>query len=195
MRAFARFRVAAATVVAVTSILAIAGSPAAAETVLVGCSGTCGSWQVRDDSSTQDIVCVELNKGPHELYEITVRPPKIYGPYAAATKVDWRFQVQEKSFNSPSHWKTISTSPYQTANASTTAAASSGHGFSTAVWPFIHIGPGSPAEGYRALVEMDWWHTSSVAGRVQIKYDWYSIVRRNGTITGTASRCSGAESD
>ena len=194
MSAFARLRVAAATVVAVSSLLVIAGSPAAAETVLSSCSGTCGTWQVRDDSSTQDVVCVELNKRPHELYEITVGPPTIYGPYAAPTKVDWRFQIQDKSFTSPSHWKTISTSPYQTANASSTAAAGSGHGFSTAVWQFIHIGPGSVFEGYRVLVEMDWWHNSSVVGSVKIKYDWYDIVRRNGTDTGTDNRCHGAES-
>ena len=177
-------------------LLAAAAGPASAEMVLKSCTGTCGVYQVHDDSALEDIVCVDRNKHPNELYEITIRPPKIYGPTSKMTTVDWRFQVQDKSFTFPSHWKTIDTSPYQTATASSSVPAKSGDGFTTGVWMSNLNGGGSVFEGYRVLVEMDWWNNSGVVGREKIVYDWYWQVNLNGSHgAAVQGHCTGSQSD
>lgn len=177
-------------------LLTMTAGPASAETVLTACTGTCGAYSVHDGNSTQDVTCIDRTKDPNELYQIQVQPPKVYGPTAAMTTVQWRFQIQDKGFIGPSHWKTISTSAYQTATASNSVPAKAGHGLTSGTWSFIHIGQGSVFEGYRVLVEMNWWNNSGVIGRVKIKYDWYKQVRRDGShSTVIQTDCKGAQHD
>ena len=48
--------------------------------------------------------------------------------------------------------------------ASSSVPAKSGDGFTTGVWMSNLNGSGSVFEGYRVLVEMDWWNNSGVVG-------------------------------
>src|SRR5437588_749078 len=114
MAALIRFRGAIATVIALSSLLVVTAPPAAAETGLVSCTGTCGAWQVQDTSANQGAVCIYHNKQPHVLYEVTVRPPVMYGYYSTKDEVDWFFKIQHRyAIGTQQKFKTISTSADQ----------------------------------------------------------------------------------
>ncbi len=168
-----RFGFALALVVAI-SALAIVAAPAAAETVLVNCNGTCGSFQVGDhESGGKGAVCVYQNGGSYNLKEITVRPPKMYGVHSTKTKVGWRFKVQRQSVGGGS-WHAIFTSSYRTAKASNAVPASVGSGFTRGAW---HAPSNPTGYRYRVWIEMQWWHGSGVQGFARVQYDWYKAQR------------------
>jgi hypothetical protein len=162
------------------SSLAVFAAPAAAETVLVPCSGTCGYWEVYDASvGKKGAVCVYANSYPYQLNSITVRPPLMHGYYTPKTKVGWRFIVQRKNVNGGA-WSSRFTSSYQTALASDSIPANVGSGFSRRAWN----APANPAGYYyRILIEMQWWHNGSVEGFLRLKYDWYKRLSGNNTDT------------
>lgn len=158
------------------SSLVVMALPAAAETVLVTCTGTCGYYQVYDTGPTgmKGADCVYLNNNTHpDLAEMTFRPPLMHGYYPNKTKVGWRFKVQREPVNSAQPFKTIYTSPWQTAMANDAIPASVGHGFSRRAW----MAPASPHGFFRVVIELQWWHGASVDGMVRLKYDWYKAIR------------------
>src|SRR3954451_6109212 len=151
--------------------LAVVTAPAMAETVLVGCTGTCGYYPGTDTGPAggKGAVCVYQTSYPYEVNKMTVRPPLMHGDYAAKTKVGWRFDVQRKNVNGGS-WSTIYNSTYQTALANNAIPAYAGHGFSRRAWS----APAHPAGYYyRIVIEMKWWKSGSVKGYAKLKYDWY----------------------
>jgi len=183
-----------ATALAVGSLLLVAAPPVGAATVLKGCTGTCGSWQVLDTAKRTGAVCVDRNKRPHELIEITVRPPTMYGHYSTLTPVRWWFLIQNKSFIGPdNHWHTIFTSSNQSAYADLTTPASAGNGFTRGSW--TDPTEGSAFEGFRVVIEMEWWHQGSPEGSLKLKYDNYKNVFFNGRHGFTDDRCRGSRSD
>ncbi len=197
MDALRRLRVALATLVAIGSFLMVGALPASAAIVLVDCTGTCGVWHVRDIPSKQDVRCILRNSSPHDLYEMTIRPPVIYGAHSGATTVDWRFLIQTKKLGGYSqHYHTIYTSGYQVTAASDSSPASGGHGFSKGTW-LTGFGPnnhGSVQDLYRIAVEMQWWHNGAVEGFTRIGYYYNKEIRLDGThvFVSDAGLCYGA---
>lgn len=158
-------------------------SPAAAETVLNGCSGKCGYWEVGDKSTGgKGAVCVYQTSYPYNLKQITVRAPLMHGRYAVKTKVGWRFNIQKKNVGGGS-WKTTYTSSFQTAKASNSIPAYTGHGFSRRAYN----GPAHPEGFYwRVTLDLRWWgKTGAVEGNLKLKYDWYK--RQRGALTNTSN--------
>ena len=159
-------------------------SPAAAETVLSGCSGTCGAWQVNDASVGQKgAVCVYQSSGLYDLKQITVRAPLMHGNYPTKTKVGWRYNIQRKNVNGGG-WSTFYTSSYQTSTANDMIPAYTGHGFARR----SYSGP-SNSHGYywRVSLDLKWWgKTGSVEGNLTLKYDWYKAIRGSDTYTNSS---------
>jgi hypothetical protein len=158
------------------------GSPAAAATVISGCSGTCGYWQVDDMSvGKKGADCVYQNSGSYNLKQITVRAPLMHGNYSSKTKVGWRFNIQRKNVNGGS-WTTQYTSSYQTAKADDSIPAYTGHGFARRTYN----GPSHP-QGYywRVTLDLQWWGQNNglVEGTLTLKYDWYKAIRGGDTNT------------
>jgi len=183
-----------ATAVAVSSLLVMAAPPVGAATVLKSCTGICGAWHVLDSHKKAGAVCVIRNKRPHELIRITVRPPTMYGNYTGLTPVRWWFEIQRKQFIGPDNlWHTVFTSSNQSAYASNTTPASDGNGFSRGIW--TDPNEGSTFEGFRVVIEMEWWHMGSPEGNLTLKYDSYKVVRLNGTHGFIDDNCRGSQSD
>jgi hypothetical protein len=162
-------RILLAIAFAVSSLVAMA-APAAAETTLVSCSGTCGYYEVKDQGPTgpKGAVC-----GYKSLYLdfISVRPPLMHGNYAYKSKVAWRFKIQHGSTSS-GPWSTTYTSSYQSAMASDSIPAYAGKGFARRWW----YAPQNPSGSYRVWVEMGWWRNGSMEGFARVEYDHYKWI-------------------
>ena len=174
-----RLRFLVAVTFAISS-LAVLAAPAAAETVLISCSGKCGYYEVYDhDVGQKGAVCVYASSYPYKLNEITVRPPLTHGYYSYKTKVGWSFRIQRKSVNGGS-WHTYFVSSFQTAQADDSIPAYAGHGFSRRAWS----APANPSGYYyRVEVELDWWHNGSIEGLALVRYDWYKRISGSNTDT------------
>jgi hypothetical protein len=157
------------------SALGVVAAPAAAETVLQSCQGTCGAWQVDDAAAPRrGASCFYGTSYPYKLKSISVRPPLMHGNYSNKTKVGWRYLIQRKSISSGG-WNTVYTSGFQTAKANDAIPAYDGHGFSRRSYAV------SNPSGYywRVALDLRWWHNGSVEGTLKLKYDWYKRERGN----------------
>jgi hypothetical protein len=152
------------------SSLVVMAAPAAAETVLVACNGTCGSYELKDMGPTgpKGAVC-GYEKVSFYLDFISVRPPLMHGNYQSKTKVAWRFKIQNTADNVNGTWATIFTSTYQSAKANDAIPAYAGRGFSRRWW----YASEGPSGYYRVWIEMAWWHNGSVEGTARVEYDHY----------------------
>lgn len=152
------------------SALAASVMPAAAETVIDNCTGTCGYWQVSDTGPTgpKGAVC-KYEGSSYDLDFISVRPPLVHGPYTYDTKVQWQFKIL-RSTNFGSTWNTEYTSSWQTAWADDQDPAYAGHGFARRYW----YAPESPT-GFRMVrVYIRWKNAGgSNIGNAAVEYDWY----------------------
>ena len=179
MAVLTRFRVVLATVLTLSFLLVLTAPPAAAETVLTSCVGTCGTWQVYDSEvGNKGAVCLYPNPFPYILDSIKVRPPLMYGAHSYVTDVSWRFRIQYK--NGSGVWKTTYSSPYQVHKADDANPVYLGHGFLWGVWKAPYT---TDFEQYRVIVQMQWWQNSfygPIDGQVKLKYDWYKELRSNG---------------
>jgi len=160
----------------VSSLLIMAAPPAAAVTVLSGCSDICGSWSVVDTRHEKGVRCLYGAGLYGEIYKISVRPPVMFGHGTLASTVGWRFRIQSRHTNG-GPFVTDYTSKYQTAQASLSVAAQAGHGFSRRSWAV-------PANtGYndrRVIVDMQWWKQQLVQGHVKVLYDAYAAKNDDG---------------
>ena len=110
----------------------VVGTFLAAPASATSCSGVCGSFSVTDTTSKKGAIC-KYETGSYDLDWISVRPPKMFGPYASMTKVTWYFKIyRSKDFGSS--WQTAFVSTEQVAMASNTSAASLGNGFTRRTW-------------------------------------------------------------
>jgi hypothetical protein len=151
----------------------VAAAPAAAETVIVQCSGTCGYYEVHDSNSEPGARCDYQNGGSFKLLDINVRPPLMHGNYHATTKVGWSFRIQRQS-NSLGPWSTFAAGPTQTATANDAIPAYQGNGFTRQTWS----APNNPnGYRYRVRIVMYWWRAGAVEGRAVVEDDVYLSVR------------------
>ncbi len=171
MRKISMFRTMTALTLAL-SALAITVAPAAAETVLINCNGTCGSWQVSDTGPTgpKGAVC-KYENASGDLDFISVRPPLVHGNYPNRTKVGWRFKIQQSPSAGP-QWTTTFTSSWQYAQADDAIPAYAGHGFARRYW----YASETPSGYFQVRVEMGWWRGSSREGFARVEYDHYKVV-------------------
>jgi hypothetical protein len=161
---------------AATGALAV---PAAAETVLIECNGTCGYYEVKDTGPTgpKGAVCVYEKPG-YDLDKITVRPPLMHGNYPGKTKVAWRYKIRRASTGGGS-FSTIYTSSWQTAMASETNPVSAGDGFSRRAW----MASENPNGFFDVWTELRWDHNGSQEGFARVEYDWYKALRGSQSYT------------
>lgn len=178
-----RFRMLLALTFAVSS-LAVIAAPAAAETPLVPCNGTCGYYEVYDTgpAGQKGAVC-GYEGNSRDLDFISVRPPLMHGNYSNKTKVEWRFKIRRAS-SSLGPFSTIHTSSYQSAKANDAIPAYAGSGFSRKWW----YASESPDGYYLVWVEMRWWHSGQVEGFARVEYDHYKVLWKT-TIFYRADSC------
>ncbi|MDL2334934.1 MAG: hypothetical protein QFC55_02740 [Chloroflexota bacterium] len=149
----------------------VMAAPAAAETVISPCSGTCGYWQVNDTgpAGMKGGVC-QYETGSYDLDSISVRPPLMHGPYSNKTKVQWKFNIL-RSTNFGGSYTGIYNSSWQTAMANDAIPASDGSGFSRRYW----YAPDPNPTGWFKVRLLLWWKNSAgtVVGKMKIEYDHY----------------------
>lgn len=170
MSSGSRLRSLMALVFAISS-LAVVAAPAAAETVLASCSGTCGYYEVKDQwpDGPAGGVC-KFERGPnYDLDLMSARPPLMHGYYSFKTKVKWRFKVRHASPNGSTAFSTIYTSSYQSALANNATPAYAGHGFARRYW----YAPENPVGDFKLWIEMQWMNNGQVEGFVRLEYDVY----------------------
>jgi hypothetical protein len=149
---------------------AFVAAPAAAETVINPCTGTCGYWQVNDaDPGMKGAVC-QYETGSYDLDWISVRPPLMHGPYPNKTKVMWKFNIL-RSKNFGGSYKNIYNSSWQTAMANDAIPASDGSGFSRRTW---HASDPNPTGWFKVRIQL-WWKNAAgnVVGKMNVEYDHY----------------------
>lgn len=149
------------------SSLAVIAAPVAAAT----CSGTCGTYVISDQgpAGPKGAVC-KYETASYDLDFISVRPPKMYGPFAYKTKVQWYFKIL-RSTDFGASWMTAHTSSFQTAQASTTSAAYAGHGFSRRYW---YAPDPNPTGWFKVTVIMIWRNSGGVViGNDSVVYHHY----------------------
>jgi hypothetical protein len=144
-------------------------APAAAETVLVSCNGTCGYYEVKDQGPTGPKGAVCAYDSNAMLKFISVRPPLMHGNYPYKTKVGWRFKIRNSPTGS-APWSTIFTSSWQYAKADDAIPAYAGKGFERRYW----YSPSPPSGQHLVWIEMGWWRNGSREGFARVQYDHYT---------------------
>jgi hypothetical protein len=149
----------------------VIAAPVGASTPIGGCSGTCGSWDVLDDSPPPPYGAIcKYETASYDLDSINVRPPRMNGPYSYKTRVEWRFRVL-RSTNSGSSYSLYYTSAWQGAMASDTDAANLGAGFTRKTW----VAPDPNPKGFFKVRLLLRWKNSggSVIGNAKVELDNY----------------------
>jgi len=108
-------------------------APTAAATIIEGCYGTCGYWEVYDTSGGLKGAVCKYETGSYDLDFISVRPPLMHGPYSYKTKVQWRYKIY-RSTNFGGTWSVYRKSTWQSAMANDAIPANVGSGFTRRVW-------------------------------------------------------------
>lgn len=153
----------------------IAGSviaaPVGAATPIVMCSGTCGKYVLTDSASGGKGAVCKYETGSYDLDYISVRPPKMYGPYASNTRVQWMFKIM-RSTNFGGSWSSNFASTWQSALASTGSAAYAGHGFTRRYW---YAPDPNPTGWFKVRIFMRWRNAGgTVVGNAAAEYDHYT---------------------
>ncbi|MEO6350247.1 MAG: hypothetical protein ABIP53_06315 [Candidatus Limnocylindrales bacterium] len=146
-------RVVLTLVFALTAAGAIAG-PAAAETIIQACNGTCGYYEIRDGGPPYGANCI-YEHASHDLDKISVRPPLMHGPWSYKTKVRWLFRIF-RSASMGGSWSQIYQSSWQNAMANDSIPAYAGQGFSRRTW----TAPESPTGWFKVRILMHWFNQS-----------------------------------
>ena len=148
-------RIALALAFALSAVAGFAG-PAAAETVLDACTGTCGAYDIGDSGPPYGANC-SYEKASHDLDKMSARPPTVWGNYDFTTTVKWRFKIIRSS---PSGQLSSVTGRYQSAQADNMTPARVGNGFSRRTWR----APESPTGRFSMWLEIVWVGSSGVPG-------------------------------
>ena len=163
-----RFIFALGLAMSAAGVLAV---PAAAETILLNCSGTCGYWEVQDTgpSGGKGAVC-KYETASYDLDFISVRPPSVHGPYSYKTKVQWQYKIL-RSTNSGGSWPVYYTSSWQSAMANDAIPAYAGNGFERRYW---YAPDPNPTGWFKVRVFIRWQNSGgSVIGNAKAEYDHY----------------------
>ena len=147
----------------------VIAAPVSAASVIDPCSGpgggTCGTYSVTDQNGGPFGAICKYETGSYDLDWIKVSPPKMYGPYSAKTKVEWKFNIL-RSKNFGGKWKGIYNSSWQTGMANTSTAAS---GFTSRTW----TAPDPNPTGWFKVRLLLWWVNPSGTSKMKIEYDYY----------------------
>jgi hypothetical protein len=175
------FRVLAALSLAIGSLGAIAG-PAAAETPIDPCTGTCGYYEIGDSGPPYGANC-SYERGSKDLDKMSVRPPLMHGNYDFDTTVKWRFKVIRQAPGGA--LSLFYTSRYQNAQANNMTPARAGHGFSRRVW----TAPENFSGRAKIWLEMFWVGSAGVpGGAARVELDYYKMIW-NGTAAYVMEDC------
>lgn len=169
----------------VFAISAVAGfaAPAAAETVITACNGTCGYYEIGDGGPPYGANC-QYEAGSYDLDKISVRPPLMHGPWSNNTKVRWKFRIF-RSTNFGSSWSQIYQSSWQNAMANDMIPARAGHGFSRRTW----TAPESPTGYYKVRILMHWFNPGgNRVGIAAVELDNYKRLW-SGNVTYSTNHC------
>lgn len=165
------------------SALGVMAVPAAAETTLVACNGTCGYYEVGDSGPPYGANC-KYETVSYDLDWMSARPPLMHGPFMGKTKVGWQFKVL-RSTNFGSSWSVHYTSTWQTARANASIPARAGSGFSRRQW----TAPENPNAYFKIRVFMRWWNAGgNVIGNASVEYDHYKRLW-NGNVDYVSNYC------
>jgi hypothetical protein len=145
----------------------VAVAPVGAATKIIPCSGTCGSYSTFDQSGGPYGAVCTYETGSFDLDTIKVKPPRIYGPYNGATKVQWKFNIlRTTTFGPP--WKGIFNSTWQNGMASKTSYAS---GFSSRTW---NASDPNPTGWFKVRILLRWKNAAGyTVGNAKVEYDYY----------------------
>lgn len=169
-----RLRIIVALTFAITAVGAVA-APAAAETTLVNCQGTCGYYEVYDMGPPYGANCI-YERISEDLDSMSARPPLMHGNYGSNSTVQWRFKILRAGQSSMSY-STIYTSSKQAAVANDATPAYAGSGFSRRTYTASE----NPSGKYKMQIEMWWKHHGSVEGYAKIEYDHYKQLKGGAT--------------
>jgi hypothetical protein len=153
------------------SSLSVVAIPAAAETVLNSCTGTCGYWEVKDLGPVggKGAVC-KYETGSYDLDFISVRPPSMHGPYSYKTIVEWQYKIL-RSTNFGGFYLIYNTSTWQSAMANSAIPAYAGKGFARRYW---YAPDPNPTGWFKVRVFMQWRNSGGgVIGTASVEYDHY----------------------
>jgi hypothetical protein len=173
-----RFAIALGLVLVVGGVFA---APASAATKIIACSGTCGTYVTYDQSGGPYGAVCTYETGSYDLDAIKVNPPRIYGPYNGATKVQWKFNIlRSTNFTS---YKGIFNSSWQNGMASKTSYAS---GFTSRTWS---ASDPNPQGIFKVRILLRWKNAAgNTVGNAKVEYDWYQR-KWNGSTNQTNDYC------
>jgi hypothetical protein len=164
------FRMALALAFALTAAGTLA-APAAAETIIQSCNGTCGYYEIGDGGPPYGANC-QYEHASHDLDKVSARPPLMHGPYSTKTKVRWLFRVfRASNYNGP--WSQIYQSSWQNAMTNDAIPAYAGHGFSRRTW----TAPESPTGYFKVRLLLHWFNQSgNRVGIAAVELDNYKLL-------------------
>ena len=179
------FRLMAALAMALTSIGALA-APAAAETIIQGCSGTCGYYEYYDNEPPPSYGAnCKYETSSYDLDFMSGKPPSVHGPYSFKTEVAYRIRIL-RSTNSGASWSTIHTSGWDTAMANDAIPAYAGNGFARIYW----YANENPTGWFKMRVNLRWKNANgNVIGTAAAEYNSYKQLWSN-TYDGDSDYCS-----
>jgi hypothetical protein len=160
-----------------------AAAPTSAATKLIPCSGTCGSYATYDQSGGPYGAVCTYETGSYDLDTIKVNPPRIYGPYNGATKVQWKFNVL-RSTNFGGSYKGIFNSTWQNGMASSKTAYAGG--FTSRTW---NAPDPNPTGWFKVRILLRWKNAAgNTVGNAKVEYDYYQR-KWNGNTNNTMDYC------
>jgi hypothetical protein len=159
-----RFAIALAFALVVGAFVA---GPATAATTVMPCAGTCGTWVTYDQNGGPYGAVCTYETGSYDLDSIKVSPPRIYGPYAGKTRVQWKFNIL-RSTNFGASYKRVGYSSWQNGMASKTAYAT---GFTNRTW----MAPDpNPTGWFKVRILLRWKNAAgNTVGNAKVEYDYY----------------------
>jgi len=162
-----RLPVLASVGLVIASFLALA-APAAAETVVNGCTGTCGYSQFDDNGPPFGATC-KYGTQSYKLDWIKTKPPLVHGIGNKKTEVAWQVKVLRKPVNGG--YSVIYTSPWDTAMADNNMnPAYAGHGFAAKTWN----APNNPNGWFKIRVRLRWKNLAgNIVGFKLVEIDHY----------------------
>ncbi|MEP7360163.1 MAG: hypothetical protein ABI744_01155 [Chloroflexota bacterium] len=147
---------------------ALVVAPVSASTTIgPTCSGTCGNYATYDQNGGPYGAICKYETGSYDLDWIKVNPPKMYGPYGASTKVQWKFNIL-RSKNFGGSYTGIYNASWQADTASSGAAANS---FTTRTW---NAPDPNPIGWFKVRILLRWKNAAGhTVGNAKVEYDHY----------------------
>ncbi|MEP7378855.1 MAG: hypothetical protein ABI725_04760 [Chloroflexota bacterium] len=142
-------------------------APVTAATPIIACSGTCGGYVTYDANGGPYGAICKYETGSYDLDWIKVSPPKMFGPYATNTKVQWKFNIL-RSTNFGGSYTGIYNSSWQNGMAWTGGAANN---FTARTW---YASDPNPMGYFKVRILLRWKNAGgNTVGNAKVEYDYY----------------------